>query len=231
MLPLLEKLSLEKKKEIILMGDFHINLLHSDLDKETSNFMDNIYSNSFFPMINLPTCITASSKTLIDNIFYIDICKKIKVENIATTISDHLTQFLAIPSKEISILANHNIMKPSLTDFDPSKFKNDLTKINWKNKLQIKKNNPHLSLRLFLKTIEELLNRQCPIKKVSQKMSYKQKPWITADLANSVNKKIIYINSFANPKALQKKNSFAKKIQTLQKSLCYINPLIQQKIF
>ena len=87
MLPLLEKLSLEKKKEIILMGDFHINLLHSDLDKETSNFMDNIYSNSFFPMINLPTCITASPKTLIDNIFYIDICKKIKVENIAITIS------------------------------------------------------------------------------------------------------------------------------------------------
>ena len=71
--PLLEKLSLEKK-EIILMGDFNINLLHSDVDKETSNFMDNIYSNSFFPTINLPTRITASSKTLIDNIFYNDVC-------------------------------------------------------------------------------------------------------------------------------------------------------------
>ena len=73
MLLLLEKLSLEKK-EIILMGDFNINLLHSDVDKETSNFMDNIYSNSFFPTINLPTRITASSKTLIDNIFYNDVC-------------------------------------------------------------------------------------------------------------------------------------------------------------
>ena len=47
MLPLLEKLSLVKK-EIMLMCDFNINLLHSDLDTETSNFMDNIYSNSFF---------------------------------------------------------------------------------------------------------------------------------------------------------------------------------------
>ena len=72
MLLLLEKLSLEKK-EIILMGDFNINLLHSEVDKETSNFMDNIYSNSFFPTINLPTRITASSKTLIDNIFYNDV--------------------------------------------------------------------------------------------------------------------------------------------------------------
>ena len=80
-------------------------------------------------------------------------------------------------------------MKPSFKDFDPTKFKNELTKINWKNKLQIEKNNSHLSLRFFLKTTEELLNRQCPIKKVSQKISYKQKPWITAGLADSINKK------------------------------------------
>ena len=92
--------------------------------------MDNIYSNSFFPTVNLPTLITASSKTLIDNIFYNDICKKIKVGNIATTISDHLTQFLAIPSKETPILFNHNIMKSSFKDFDPTKLKNELTKIN-----------------------------------------------------------------------------------------------------
>ena len=111
MLPLLEKLSL-RKKEIILLGDFNIYLSHSDLDKETSNFMDNFYSNSFFPTINLPTHITASSKSLIDNIFYHDICKKIKAGNIATTISDHLTQFLAIPSKETAIFSTRNILKP-----------------------------------------------------------------------------------------------------------------------
>ena len=62
----LEKLSLEKKT---LMGDFNTNLLHSDLDKETSNFMDNVYSNFHFPTINLPSRIADSSKTLIDNIF------------------------------------------------------------------------------------------------------------------------------------------------------------------
>ena len=85
-------------------------------------------------------------------------------------------------------------MKPSFRDFDPTKFKNELTKINCKNKLQIEKKNPHLSLRRFLKTIEELFNGQCPIKKVSQKISYKQKPWITVGLTNSINKYIyVYI--------------------------------------
>ena len=125
----MEKLLLEKK-EIIRMGDFNINLLHSDLDKETSDFMVIIYSNSFFLKINLPARIAASSKTLTDNFFYNDICKNIKAGNIDTTISDAPTQFLATPSKETPILSNHNIMKPSFKDFNPTKFKNELTKLN-----------------------------------------------------------------------------------------------------
>ena len=39
--PLLEKLSHEKK-EIILMGDFNINILNYDSDKDTSDFIDNM---------------------------------------------------------------------------------------------------------------------------------------------------------------------------------------------
>ena len=60
----------------MLMGDLEINFSHSDVDKETSNFMDDIYSNSFFPTINLPTRLKTSSKVLVDNVFYNDICKK-----------------------------------------------------------------------------------------------------------------------------------------------------------
>ena len=57
------------------------------------------------------------------------------------------------------------------------------------NSLQILKISPHLlALKKILKTIEELFNRHCPIKKVSQKAFYKQKPWVTAGLANSVNR-------------------------------------------
>ena len=94
--------------------------------------------------------------------------QKNKGGNIATTISDHLTQFLAVHSREISIPYNHNIMTSSFKVFDPTKFKNELTKTNWKNKLQLEKNNSQLSLRFFLKTIAELLNRQRTIKKVSE---------------------------------------------------------------
>ena len=51
------------------MGDFNINLLNYDSDKDTTNFVDTIYALSFYPTINTPTQITATSKTLIDNIY------------------------------------------------------------------------------------------------------------------------------------------------------------------
>ena len=65
-----------EKKEIILMGDFNINLLNYDSDKDTTNFVDTMYALSFYPTINTPTQITATSKTLIDNIYFIMISLK-----------------------------------------------------------------------------------------------------------------------------------------------------------
>ena len=121
-------------------------------------------------------------------------------------------------------------MKPSFKDFDPRKFKNAITKINWRNKLQIEKNNSHLSLRFFLKTIEELLNRKCLIEKVSQKISYEQKPWITG-LVNSINKNNNINEQFCKSQNITKTIALQKKLQTLQNSLCYNIPFIQRKIF
>ena len=65
---LLEKLSCEKK-EIILKRDFNTNLLTYDSDKDTTDFVDTMYASSFYPTINTPTRITATSKMLIDIIY------------------------------------------------------------------------------------------------------------------------------------------------------------------
>ena len=86
---LLEKLSF-KKKEVILMGDFNINL-NCNIDKNTSDYVDNLYSHAFFPTINSPMRITTNSKTLINNIIYNDVTKNIISGNITTSISDHLS--------------------------------------------------------------------------------------------------------------------------------------------
>ena len=70
------------------MGDFNINLFNCNIDKNTSDYVDTLYSHAFFPRINSPTWITAHSKTLIDNIFYNDVTTNIISGNITTSISD-----------------------------------------------------------------------------------------------------------------------------------------------
>ena len=84
------------------MGDFNINLLNCNIDKNTSDYVDTLYSHAFFPAINSPTQIIANSKTLINNIFYNDVTKNVIAGNITTSISDYRTQFLLISNQNPS---------------------------------------------------------------------------------------------------------------------------------
>ena len=89
-----EKLLLENNKEIILMGDFNINLLRYNKDHNSTNLLDQIYSSPLIPHITFPTHLTPRSKTLIDNLFSTDTPNEVITGNILTTLSDHLAQFL-----------------------------------------------------------------------------------------------------------------------------------------
>ena len=67
-----EKLLPEENKEVILMGDFNINLLRYNEDHNSTDFLDQIYSCSLIPRITSSTRLTPRLKTLIDNIFSTD---------------------------------------------------------------------------------------------------------------------------------------------------------------
>ena len=45
------------------MGDFNINLITYNDDKNTGNFLDTMFSQSFLPYITTPTRITRNTKT------------------------------------------------------------------------------------------------------------------------------------------------------------------------
>ena len=52
-----------------IMGIFHLNLINISEHIPTSDFVELMFSYSFFPLINKPTRLTETSATLIDNIF------------------------------------------------------------------------------------------------------------------------------------------------------------------
>ena len=59
-----------KNSEILIAGDYNINLLNLDMRQAFSDFFDSMLSNSLFPRITLPTRLDKNSCTLIDNIYF-----------------------------------------------------------------------------------------------------------------------------------------------------------------
>ena len=136
---LCEKLLREKNKDIVLMGDFNVDLLKYENNTYTVDVRDKIYSTSLIPQITSPTRITPRSKTLIDNIFTTDSNDETLSGNIITNISDHLAQFLSFPVKKSPHKTKKEIYKRNYKNFDADLFLSDLRNIDWQQALEISK--------------------------------------------------------------------------------------------
>ena len=121
--------SLDPRVETYIMGDFNINLLDHDLSPPVENFINQMISKNFLPIINRPTRVTPHSCTLIDNIF----CNRVdEVESsgvTTTNISNHYPvfareKFPTLPEDSISI--KYRVF----SDENLSIFKNSLQDIN-----------------------------------------------------------------------------------------------------
>ena len=99
---------METNKTIVLLGDFNIDLLNLDTSEYVNTFLDDLASNSLqLQQILLPTRISYSSITLIDNISCniptplvktaMSRVKTAMSRNISSSISDHLPQFFIQP--------------------------------------------------------------------------------------------------------------------------------------
>ena len=90
-----KKLLSEKNKEIILMGDFNIDLLKYEKDHNAVDFPGQINSTSLVPNITSTTRITSYSETLIDNMFSTDISgNAISGNNVASITNFYFCQLM-----------------------------------------------------------------------------------------------------------------------------------------
>ena len=183
--PLLHKANTEGKA-IFLLGDFNCDLLKFDSDYEVQQFLDIMGSNSLCPQITLPTRITDTSKTIIDNIFCSPISDKQYFSgNIFSGISDHLPQFLMI-GKLDTPKASANF-KRQWSKFDREKFILDYLEIDWDKSLNLNKGDLNSSFDVFVKKLESLLDIHAPIRKLTKKENKAlNKPWITLGILKSI---------------------------------------------
>ena len=152
----------EYLKEVILLGDFNIDLLKCDSNKNVSDFLDIIYSTNLVPNITSPTRLTSRSQTLIDNIFSSIINDDCIAGNLISPISDHHAQFLIIPNYTITQNSKKDLYKRNFKHFSSKKFITDLEKVNWDNILNVSEGNVDKSFQDF-SDITEMLDKHVPI--------------------------------------------------------------------
>ena len=180
---------LKASSEVILLGDYNINLLNDDVYK--NSFENCLQSNYLIPTILAPTRIATktlqsgqqvTTKTLIDNIII-----KPNINNLSglieSCITDHFPVYISIPEIRLDTVPSKVIEYRLLTENSKRKFRHALTRSNINNNhyTEAKEEFSH-----FNEIFNELYNKYFPI--LTRKVTYKDetKPWISDILINQM---------------------------------------------
>lgn len=166
---------LNNKRNIVICGDYNIDLLKVDSHMQNSDFLETLYKNGLYPLITKPSRITTTSATLIDNIFTNVLENQITSGLVINDTSDHLPIFAIFYYKLPKKTVYHQIYKRKRSA-DHIKFRNDLIKQEWKEVYTDDVNNAYNS---FLKCYLTLYNKHCPEIPCRSKQRQNSKPWIT----------------------------------------------------
>lgn len=172
-----------------IMGDFNIDL-KSD-DHASALFLDDMYSHSFRPLINIPTRRGTYSETLIDNIFTNEIINTIHCGTIITDLSDHLPIFAVVEYKT-KRERTELIFERKFDEQSKLSFVYGLQNVNWDS---IYTNDIESSYNNFLELFLTIVNKYLPY--VKRKPSNKpHQSWITEGLKISCIQKSKYYKAY-----------------------------------
>ena len=183
---IIEKIKSEKK-QLVIGSDQNLNLLHTDSQVLTQEFLDINYSNGILPVIDKPTRITHATATLIDNIYtnYEGIYQS---GILYSHISDHLPVFLFFGKNFYQEKSNASIKITyrKITEASLNKIRQNLD-IDWNSEMNDL--NTEEAFVYLTDKINEVVNNNCPQKTltISNKSIIKE-PWMTGGLMNSSRK-------------------------------------------
>ena len=185
-----------------LNGDINIDLLNFDTCQLTQVYVNMLSSYFILSQIIQPIRITHHTLTIIDNIF-ISCTDQSKISgNIVRDIKDHLPNFLIL-NKLSTFTSKQEIYKRDYSRLNESNLLQDVQSINWPVIFQPEDNLNHL-FRTFHSHISIIIDKHAPIRKLTKnKTKYRSKPWITAELKESIKTKNKlfhkYLNNKCNP--------------------------------
>ena len=186
--PIISKLQSENK-DIIITGDFNINLLEINSNFKFQEFFDNMLNLNFLPKITLPTKFNNLSANLLDHIYHKSSSNNINTLSgvVLSSLSDHCPTFILIDDKKISKkMPPKFIYKTKCNAQCEENFKKELEDFDFDN-LLTPGDNINNNYTKFIDFITHLKNKHFPITKVKfDKYKHKNNEWITIGILKSI---------------------------------------------
>lgn len=223
--PLLHELN-TKNFEVIMVGDFNINLLKINEKNIINDFFDLMMNYSFFPKITCSTRFTENTGTLIDHIF-VKSNYNIDVAGIMIKkFSDHQPYFCILDVVTQKTTSNKYIKTSTYTSETITNIKNYLCSsrklLNLNSDLNC---DPNLSYETLISEImycKQTFIREKVVK--FNKRKHKKSPWITKGLIKSINHRDMMY------KTLKMTNQNTEEYITLKSNLKQYNKFLKKCI-
>ena len=171
-----------------ICADFNIDLLRIHKKHNYRNFFDTVLSAGFHPKITLPTRITDTSNTLIDNIL-VNVIDDRHISGIMINkISDHQPIFTCNNKLFEQVDMTQYIEIETKSENSQKRFIEHLKNINIMNKLNMDINSDiNDNYEVFCKLLQSSKSEQMPIKSVKfNKYKHKKNKWISKGIIKSI---------------------------------------------
>ena len=167
-------------KDILLLGDFNINMLHSQPNWNCTTSLFGLKQ-----MVTSPTRVSCTSSTLIDHIYTNSDSLLSKIWVPQTSISDHFPVCCTLCNKSIPQLnkGHKEITFRSFKKFEPLAFLHDLSQLPFSEIYQL--TDPDAAIQKWYDLFLSVLNRHAPL--CRKRIKNKQLPsWLTQDIIKAM---------------------------------------------
>ena len=222
-------------KHGVIMGDMNVDLLKFGSHPKTDDYLDNIFSHGFLPVITKPTRVTSSSATLIDHIYTNNISSPADAGIIVTDVADHFGVFYLQQFKSTGTQKNTLRQIRYYSEANINKFKNYLQETDFSHILNI--DCAENAYDQFMELYRMAFEKAFPLRSVKVHKKYiKKDPWITSGLLTSSRQKAkLFSKKLNNPSehninAFKIYNNIFNKLKRNMKRLYYKSKLDENKL-
>ena len=176
-------------KNIVLAGDFSINCLDFETNKNVQGLLNLMFRYNMIPLTNKPTRVTKHSANATDHIITNCVTghNDFKSAIIKTDLSDHFPIVFTIKTNEITQRpVVKSTYKRSYCEKNIGKFKNTLHNKNWDDIQKIE--DPNKVYKYFLNVFTDIYGDSFPKSEVKVEFKSNQSSWVTKGIAKSSKK-------------------------------------------